>query len=106
VPNAEVHAGGSGIAAIKVDSHPPCGTYPDRGKESKTMAGGSSRKASKGQDGPIKEQRGPSITANPPKRNLNSLQSLIPGPSTPLVSPKDPLSPLASSPSPKACTLL
>jgi hypothetical protein len=109
VPSVEMHAGGSGTAAITVDNHPPRGTHQDKGKASKLLAGGSSQqvsKASKRQGGPSKEHRGPPTIANPPKPSLNSLQSLVPGPSNSLVKPKEPLSPVAPSSSTKTCPLL
>ena len=106
VPTVEMHAGGSGTTAITIDNHPPRETHQDKGKDNKFLAGGSSRKVSKGQGGPIKEHRGPTIIANPPKPSLNSLQSFVPGPSTSLVKPKEPLSPVAPSSPPKTCPLL
>ncbi|GMY12249.1 hypothetical protein FCV25MIE_07488 [Fagus crenata] len=104
VPTGEGHAGGSGTAGTSVLRHPPRGINSEKGKETKVPAAGSSRKSSKLHSGPSKINIGPSNIADPPKLILNSLQSLVPGPSTSSVKPKETQSPLAPSPPRNSCT--
>ena len=109
VPNAptvEGYARGSGTAGTRALRHPPRGINPEKGKETKATAAGPSRKSPKMQSGPTKEHNGPSNIADPPKLLLNSLQSIVPGPSTSSTKPKEPQSPVAPSPPRNSCTFL